>query len=65
MCEQPRLRRQRGAELVYHWPKSQSDGKQADLVLTQLALIERIAALAPPPRTHRRWHPWRCARPCR
>jgi hypothetical protein len=45
--------RQRGAELVYHCPKSQSGGKQADLVLSALALIERIATLVPPPRTHR------------
>ncbi len=30
-------------------------GKQADLVLSPLQLIERIAALVPPPRTHR--HP--------
>ncbi len=46
--------RQRGAELVYYCPKPQSGGKQADLVLTPLELIERIAALVPP-RTHR--HP--------
>ena len=45
--------RQRGADLVYQFPKSQSGGKQADLVLTPLELIERIAALVPPPRTHR------------
>ena len=45
--------RQWGAELVYHCPKPQSGGKQADLVLSPLALIERIAALVPPPRTHR------------
>ena len=45
--------RQRGTELVYHCPKPQSGGKQADLVLRSLALIERIAALVPPPRTHR------------
>ncbi len=45
--------RQRRAELVYHCPKPQSGGKQADLVLSPVALIERIAALMPPPRTHR------------
>jgi hypothetical protein len=45
--------RQRGTELVYHYPKPQSGGKQADLVLSTLALIERIAALVPSPRTHR------------
>lgn len=28
-------------------------GKQAELVLTPLELIARIAALVPPPRTHR------------
>ncbi|MGH8848541.1 MAG: transposase, partial [Polaromonas sp.] len=45
--------RQRGAELVYHCPKPQSGGKREDLVLTPLGLIDRIAALVPPPRTHR------------
>ena len=45
--------RQRGADLVYHCPKPQTGGKQADLVLTPLELIDRIAALVPPPRTHR------------
>ncbi len=39
--------------MVYRCPKPQRDGKQADLVLTPLELIERIAALVPPPRTHR------------
>jgi len=47
-----RLRKQ-GADLVYHCPKPQSGGKQADLVLTPLELIARIAALVPPSRTHR------------
>lgn len=37
--------RQRGADLVYHCPKPQSGGKRADLVLTPLELIDRIAAL--------------------
>ena len=45
--------RQRGADRVYHCPKPQSGGKQADLVLTPLELIDRIAARVPPPRTHR------------
>ena len=45
--------RQQGADLVYHCPKPQSGGKRADLVLTSLELIDRIAALVPPPRTHR------------
>jgi hypothetical protein len=47
-----RLRKQ-GAELVYQCPKPQSDGKQADLVLTQMELIECTAALVPAPRTQR------------
>ena len=50
--------RQRGAELVYHCPKPQSGGKRADLVLTPLELIERIAAPVPPPRTHRHRYYW-------
>lgn len=45
--------RQRGAELVHHCPKPQAGGKRSDLVLTPLELIDRIAALVPPPRTHR------------
>ena len=40
--------RQRGAELVYHCPKPQSGGRQADLVLSPLELIECIATLVPP-----------------
>jgi len=32
-------------------PKPQSGGKRANLVLTPLELIERIAALVPPSRT--------------
>ena len=38
---------------MYHCPKPQSGGKCEDLVLTPLELIDRIAALVPPPRTHR------------
>ena len=45
--------RQRGADLLYHCPKPQTGGKRGDLVLTPLELIDRIAALVPPPRTHR------------
>ena len=45
--------RQRGADRVYHCPKPQSGGKQADLLLMPLVLIDRIAARVPPPRTHR------------
>lgn len=36
-----------------HVPKPQTGGKQADLMLTPLELIDRIAALVPVPRTHR------------
>jgi hypothetical protein len=43
----------RGADLVYHCPKPQSGGKHGDLILTPLELIDRIAALIPPPRIHR------------
>lgn len=45
--------RQQGADPVYHCPKPQAGGKRADLVLTPLELIDRIAALVQPPRTHR------------
>lgn len=38
--------------LVYHCPKPRPDGPH-DRVLTQLELIDRIAALVPRPRTHR------------
>ena len=38
--------------LVYHSPKPRPDAP-GDLVLTPLELIERIAALVPPPRAHR------------
>ena len=38
--------------LVYHCPKPRPDGPR-DLVLTPLELIDRVAALAPRPRTHR------------
>jgi hypothetical protein len=44
--------RQLGAELVYRCPKPQSGGKQADLVLTPLEVVERIAALVPSPRRY-------------
>ena len=54
-----RLRKE-GADLVYHCAKQHSEptgdkraGKVDELVLTPLELINRIAALAPPPRTHR------------
>jgi len=42
--------------MVYRCAKQHSEpmgGKQAELVLTPLELIARIAALVPPPRTHR------------
>jgi hypothetical protein len=38
--------------LIYHNPKPRSDSPR-DLVLTPLELIDKIAALIPPPRTHR------------
>jgi len=50
-----RLRKQ-GANLVYRCAKQHSEpagGKVAELILTPLELIDRIAALVPPPRTHR------------
>jgi hypothetical protein len=40
-------------QLLYHCPKPQPGGKQGDLVLTPLELIDKLAALVPPPRTHR------------
>ncbi len=53
--------KQRGADLVYRCGKGhthdneplQSDKYPGELVLTPLELIERIAQLVPPPRTHR------------
>jgi hypothetical protein len=50
--------KQRGADLVYrcgkgHTEPLQSDKYSGELVLTPLALINRIAQLVPPPRTHR------------
>ena len=50
--------KQRGADLVYRYGKEhseplQSDKYPAELVLTPLELIDRIAQLVPPPRTHR------------
>ena len=54
-----RLRKE-GADLVYRCAKQHSepagdkrDGKAGRLTLTPLKLIDRIAALVPPPRTHR------------
>jgi len=44
---------QRGANVMYHCPKPQPGGTQHDLLLTPLELIDRIAALVPPPRSHR------------
>ncbi len=38
--------------LIYHNPKPRSDSPR-NLVLTPLALIDKIAALIPPPRAHR------------
>jgi hypothetical protein len=43
-------------QLVYRFPKPQPDGR-TQLHLTPLELIERLAALIPPPRLHRhRYH---------
>jgi len=38
--------------LVYHCPKPRPDGP-SEWVLTPLELIDKIAALVPPPRAHR------------
>jgi hypothetical protein len=53
--------RKEGAALVYRCAKQQSEpgsdkhgAKAGELHLTPLKLIDRIAALVPPPRTHRR-----------
>jgi len=50
--------KQRGADLVYRCGKGQAEPLRSDkyageLVLTTLELINRIAQLVPPPRTHR------------
>ena len=50
--------KQRGADLVYRCGKGHSEPLQSDkysgeLLLTPLELINRIAQLVPPPRTHR------------
>ena len=50
--------KQRGVDLVYRYGKGHSEPLQSDkysgeLVLTPLELINRIAQLVPPPRTHR------------
>ena len=50
--------KQRGADLVYRCSKGHSEPLQCDKysgerVLTPLELIDRIAQLVPPPRTHR------------
>ena len=50
--------KQRGADLVYHCGKGHAEPMQSDkypgeLVLIPLELINRIAQLVPPPRTHR------------
>jgi hypothetical protein len=39
--------------LLYHCPNFDPGGKCADLLLTPLEWIDRIAALVPPPRKHR------------
>jgi hypothetical protein len=47
-----RLEQLAGDELVYRFPKPQPDGR-TELRLSPLELIERLAALIPPPRLHR------------
>ena len=43
-------------QLVYRFPKPQPDGR-TELRLTPLELLDRLAALIPPPRLHRlRYH---------
>ena len=42
-------------QLVYRFPRSQPDAR-TELHLTPLELIERLAALIPPPRLHRHRH---------
>jgi hypothetical protein len=62
------LQQHDAGHLLYHCPKPRPDGPSA-LVLTPLELIDRIAALVPPPRTHRHRYygvlapnaPWRAA----
>ena len=61
-CARPAFASQRlvweneGKELLYRLPKPRPDG-QTVLCLTPLELIERLAALIPPPRRHRhRYH---------
>ncbi len=45
-----------GQRLMYHLPKAQPNGC-TELILTPLELIDRLAALIPPPHTHRhRYH---------
>jgi hypothetical protein len=48
-----RLHRKGQDHLLYHCPKPQSGGKQGDLIMTPCEFIAKIAALVPPPRTHR------------
>jgi len=47
-----RLRELDAHRLIYHLPKPGPDGR-TQLILSPLELIERIAALVPPPRVHR------------
>ena len=47
-----RLQQRDAEHLVYHSPKPRP-GAPGDLVLTPLELIDKIAALVPPPRAHR------------
>ena len=47
-----RLEQIRDDQLVYRFPRPQPDGR-TELRLTPLELLERLAALIPPPRLHR------------
>jgi len=62
-CARPSFSKERlrkeGCALVCSCAKQHSEpvgGKQSDLALTPMELIDRIAALVPPPRTHRQRH---------
>jgi len=56
-CARPPFAAERFEELdphrlIYHLPKPGPDGR-TPLILSPLQLIERLAALVPPPRMHR------------
>lgn len=51
-CARPPFALEHLQHLIYHSPKPRSDSPR-DLVLTPLELLDKIAALIPPPRAHR------------